>query len=720
MFGNFLDTLGNIFKPKSIGIASANVIDLFNKLNGIKSTGIKIDDVVNKIDSKADLTIGKNLFNKDTCTDGYFINVAGNITVGASLTYSDFIKVEPSTTYYCSTGARFVTFYDINKNPVNLGYSTATNTIIVPANVYYIRITLEPITKKNTCQLEKGTAATIYETYYRYIPRNLIRILDIESNISNKIPYYIGKNLFNKDNILSNSYYSNTGTIGVYSDHYQSEYIEVVEGQQYISNKSMRFVAYFNADKQFITGDVQNVNTFTVPAGVKYVIVTITGIVNLNGMQLEAGSVSTTFTPYFRGINPNLLQPVVYPNITNIASKQHFLSTVENNIYHKEIVKRANGESNIELVSSLTGFSKVGSKSRIDVPTVGTYTGSSIVYDLSLNVLSTKNFNIIVNNLSKTTALKTLSIGDSFTDIGTYVKRVKDILPNITPVGMCKTVAGTDVPREGRSGWTLAQYMTLLKPTTTGNFSPFLHPDNPYKYYGPTGFWAYIKAGIGPAYAIDAFVQICNTTGFETTGFKSSPALNDVMYYTAGAVFKVYNGTTWVDIPEATLNFKIDITKYYSTWNIPIADVVTFLFGFNDFYNLEPSNVESSFTTWSTNLDNLIAKFKLANANTKFVILTCPSTNDSMKIKGNYALFEFYNLLVNYYEPKEADGIYISDTRVALDRKYGNKFSMELPFKIFTENSNTILLEGNDVHCNTSGMNQIGEKLAATIQHIRP
>ena len=353
-------------------------------------------------------------------------------------------------------------------------------------------------------------------------------------------------------------------------------------------------------------------------------------------------------------------------------------------------------------------------------PTAGSYSVTNALVDLDYSDVMRKNYTAVVTDLSKTTAINVLSVGDSYTDIGSYVKKMGQTIPNINHVGMCKTLAGTDVKREGRSGWTLAQYMTQTGSTAlTGFFSPFLHPVAPYTYYGNTDFWKKVFVGTAPSYEIDTFKPWLTTLNINSSGVKATPTVNDVMYFTVDYAYKYWDGSAWTVIYSATLGFTFNFAKYLTTWSVPTPDVITVLLGMNDFRSISPTAFDSFFIGWKANLDAFITNVKLANTNVKIVIATCNSTEyNDLSGKANATLWEGYNSVINAYDNREAEKIYISDTKASVDRVLGFSGTRAIPFSNYT-GSETIWYTQGDVHLNTGGMNQIGEKLAATIQYIR-
>ena len=108
---------------------------------------------------------------------------------------------------------------------------------------------------------------------------------------------------------------------------------------------------------------------------------------------------------------------------------------------------------------------------------------------------------------------------------------------------------------EGRNGWSLSNFMSDIH-NTFNEFSPFLQPVDPYKYYGTTQFWIDVLAGSSTGSYYATAVRV----GFNgTIGYKSSPSTNDIMYNTSLAAYKKFNGSTWETISESALDFCLKI-----------------------------------------------------------------------------------------------------------------------------------------------------------------
>jgi len=138
------------------------------------------------------IDVGKNIFNKNTVTNDYYVQYNTGVLVKNTLyAASNYIPVEPILDYYMNYADQ-VAFYDANKNYIS-GKGMDGNTFSTPSNCAYIRVSLNK-NYLNYLQVEKGSAPTDYEewgygiNYLKPMGETLDRIKNIES-LSSKLPY---------------------------------------------------------------------------------------------------------------------------------------------------------------------------------------------------------------------------------------------------------------------------------------------------------------------------------------------------------------------------------------------------------------------------------------------------------------------------------------------------------------------------------------------------
>ena len=261
--------------------------------------------------NKADLQVGKNKYNylTDTPSVGFFINTIGNSVANAAYTASGFIPVDPSFAYISNksayNGTSYYAFYTANKTFISSSNVIGT---VAPANTAYLRVSFNTVGSLSGVQIETGSSITLFENYRKTVPANQLNLDAITNQLAISATLVPGQNMFNKDAATIGKYISNTSSNEVVNATYDhSTYIPVVSGQQYSCNTSIRFVAYYDVNKSFVTGGTQFVTTFTPPAGVAYAIITITHTA-LNTCSLVLGATPKSYTKYKDVISPNNLE----------------------------------------------------------------------------------------------------------------------------------------------------------------------------------------------------------------------------------------------------------------------------------------------------------------------------------------------------------------------------------------------------------------------------
>lgn len=116
-------------------------------------------------DSLSVTSCNKNLFDKNTITENQRLDQNGNKNFDENCDLSDYIKIQPNTTYTRNITASIyecIAFYTSEK--VFISRDTTHSTTTSPNNAYYVRISCYK-TNLDTLQLEKGSTATSYEEH---------------------------------------------------------------------------------------------------------------------------------------------------------------------------------------------------------------------------------------------------------------------------------------------------------------------------------------------------------------------------------------------------------------------------------------------------------------------------------------------------------------------------------------------------------------------------
>ena len=116
-----------------------------------------------KTDFITEKVISNNLFNKNTCTDGFYLDYSSGVErENSAFSYSDFIECTSGN--YSMNGGEFqICYYNDSKTFVS-GYLTTNGKFTIPNNVSYFRVSI--ITSmKDTIQINKGVTLLAYDSY---------------------------------------------------------------------------------------------------------------------------------------------------------------------------------------------------------------------------------------------------------------------------------------------------------------------------------------------------------------------------------------------------------------------------------------------------------------------------------------------------------------------------------------------------------------------------
>ena len=279
-----------------LGIISTGYEPLTYKLLSIPQENSIIDSMVSTLSHIPLKEIGKNRFDKDTITTGYYyVYNTGVKTVNATFCYSDYIEVNPLEVIKLNKTDCHTCFYDITKTFVS---GTLDAAFTIPAAIKYMIVSTATATA-DTMQVELGIVSTEYEplTYKLLsIPQENSIIDTMFSPLSHVTLKEMGKNRFNKDTITTGYYYdSATGSKLANASFCYSDYIEVNPLEDIILNKTGCHACFYDNTKTFVSGSLEP--AFTIPTDIKYMIVS-TVATTAPTMQVELGTVSTTYESF--------------------------------------------------------------------------------------------------------------------------------------------------------------------------------------------------------------------------------------------------------------------------------------------------------------------------------------------------------------------------------------------------------------------------------------
>ena len=166
---DYIEASGNVEVSYIIGYEKTVSQKLENVEKALGDATKSVAEISDKVNAKVDAKPGKNIFNNTSYTEGYYLwHQAGKerIIEQRSYGYSDYIAVEPNTSYKPNTSCQStdVHFYDSERNFI--GYYTLSSDVAftTPDGCRFIRTSFE-LSKLNSFQIEVGEETTSYEAY---------------------------------------------------------------------------------------------------------------------------------------------------------------------------------------------------------------------------------------------------------------------------------------------------------------------------------------------------------------------------------------------------------------------------------------------------------------------------------------------------------------------------------------------------------------------------
>ena len=245
----------------------------------------------------SEVVAGKNKCNMEKIESGWIDGTNGVVGGNEGV----YIPVEVSGTItisnYIHTAIRYVYEYDANGK--YLGRTQVTTdivTLVLTQNTTLIKIgfykgTLSTV-KSLELQVEQGEIATEYEPYNPTL-------------VSVKMPVLttVGKNLFDKT--IKPVYVGGNGVVTYPNGNYGFEWQVVKPNTSYVlsynvDNNSYKRneISYYTKDKVYIKTEAKTTGLFTTPNNAHYIVTRLTVTNEPSNIQLEEGTVATSYEPY--------------------------------------------------------------------------------------------------------------------------------------------------------------------------------------------------------------------------------------------------------------------------------------------------------------------------------------------------------------------------------------------------------------------------------------
>lgn len=384
-----------------------------------------------------------------------------------------------------------------------------------------------------------------------------------------------------------------------------------------------------------------------------------------------------------------------FKNDICFPSEIYLLDSVQNNIFIQPFLKRWRPDNNFVRFSGNIPFLKRVEK----MATINNLKQDGLLkIDLyeadSFKIIKTITSNIKVGNIGVGDSNKMFIqiIGDSYTQ-GCFFKQallMKNYVPNLQMVGLRKVDSIDNQFHEGRGGWKLNDYFSIIT-SATKPYQGYYQPQGNLHYWGSTGFWKLVnRISKSPSKNPEtntswSFNETYGTVGFgevsskfiSTTGYLIKPQIGDIQYDNILDVFVLFDGKEWKPKDANELSWSFQYDKYLAMWNIEPPQVLFEMLGLNDFRY----RIDYDFKNWNAKLIEMKDSYLKAVPNGKFVICIPASScgildNDKgdFTLFQNAAMWEVRNNLIKNFDSLQSQGIFLLDVAATIDNENGYNY----------------------------------------------
>ena len=421
-----------------------------------------------------------------------------------------------------------------------------------------------------------------------------------------------------------------------------------------------------------------------------------------------------------------------------LPKKLYMLEGVQNDIFVQPLIKRWRPDNDVVRFSGTANYSR----KLQEVASIVQPEDSSIV---TLNLINTDEFETVKSLSAEVVTgnpgigdgtVKVSIIGDSFTQ-GAFFKSAlleNKYVPGIKMIGLCEVNGHPGQFHEGRGGWTLSRYFSISKDRTQ-HYNGFWQPDGKYRYWGSTAYWKLVKeVSVSPNPQKWQFMEYYSTihfigvsSEFDALGLKLDPRENDLMYDNEAESFICFDGIKWKRVESKDFEWSFNYRKYLDMWKLEYPEILAEFLGLNDFRNAGlPGNL--NFKQWNDQMEQMIASYHSVVPNGKFVLMIPSSSCGILDNKsGDFTLLQNANMwelrrnIIEKFDNRTDENIYIVDAGIAIDNYYGTQFlndsTYTLPYAGF-EGDDRLKVQSGNPHPYPN-YPTMGISLAAFIQRYR-
>lgn len=711
--------------------------------------------------------------------DWYIIHTTG--AIGSNASYNVLLPVpcKGGTTYY-SNKPHLWACYDADMGFLSGGNPGSAGTFTTHANAVYLA---SSVTDANLSgwQLEAGSSGTTFEAFQLVVDPALVGAVPasaITGGISGSQAAFMstGKNLVDPAQLEPGKYIiKENGNVGANASFTATGFIPVVPGQVYswfTSGGTGQDHAWYTASRTYL-GTSGNVASAAAPDSAAFWRGSFR-TVNIDQAQFEQGPVVSIREDYRFAIPER--SRLIEQSAVLIPRKLYALrgGTEANreqfNVYFDQVFRGTeagklpdcNGSFGIHLEecwrleagnTSGTGSSATfynvaaGATFNLDLMVTGSDQGSRASVRTAVQVVD--------KTAGTGTQIRHLGIGDSNTAWNTptsgadrgvnYLQQIPFKLTNAVLQGTRQYASdNVNLRREGRSGWSLATYLTNFG-LSNGLDSPFMFPDgiSGANYRGNVTFWSNVVATDDSSQAFGGFQKLARGWAdsgpfiYDGSGYPTSPTTGWIVFdpsFAVGSRFREWNGSAWVASASQPTTWAFDFGKYLARFPEAFPEGnpthVSILSLANDFQVTTPNAV--TLAAYKARLDTIITSIRAALPSAKIIICLAPvgadqdawayqfgSGQTGARYAANIKTANAYVLAQYDTAAQEAAGVFVCATHATVDPRDFIKNGAAEPISIYSSQTITRTLTGQWVHMSSVQHQQMGDALAALVQATR-
>ena len=708
------------------------------KVNGIaQAVPLRDSDAQEKIGSLSEEINTSLSYQGISFVSGY-VSSTGSMIEDTVFFRSNYIPVYEniSITYVACTNNEFVnaiSCFDENKNYISGFSNQGTDSHVeytetLPNGTRYIILSIAKSQQANW-------KLTFSENCIDLILKELCRRL-----LFSKTDKQLGKNLFNSKskNIRFGKYLLGNGRLGTNQMYFVSDYIPVDVGMYSFNAQDWGLGgAYYCIYDKYM--NVISSGKATPISISQQGYVRMSGLISrMDTQQFEKGETSTDYEPYtdyFPSYENKKEIEKLNEEIENLDEQKNNLRvvlpqiiyTVTNKalpLYFENIMFKSKAQSGDVYIDKGTKTSRL---QNVILNTAGEQTANVMVID-KLNKQETKSLKIITRDIGENSAktVNLLTIGDSFTDIGSYIVELKRLLEaDGTTVNLIGTCGSSQFKAEGLSGGILANTFLnssagvgrIVDVTGVTQAPNTGYPGRTYRD-GANNEWTIRGSKIGSDGSGKMVVTKYQAEESDFDTFPSNGVLTKVSSGGEGDNSITYSNprkcyyNPFINPSNGTL----DIQNYLREWEFENPDIIIFQFTYNDIpvwasdENLQ--SVTDNFITAVVHIHKNIPDAKIIISIEPYGALNTKTDWNGKK----YSVLKWVEMLCNTFETVDyEDYVFIAPSYACVDLEYGYSDSDIVPcdrYPNIVEKSS-----GDGVHPKT-GMLQISDCLYPIVTYI--